>query len=279
MARQVSGASLRDLREEVCHRGIDQKFASLQGLIDAELLLRDGSTTFWINESGKTTTFVAASKDKSVGYTFYSTDEDDLRTVLLQVVDWQDRIRFMAPAEWFPFLDNLVQEQVPHFELDFHIVGDCLSVTEDTLVMHPIPEGYTMGELRPCDAREVNDCWPLSQGEASLRAVESQIRNFPSACVRDSKGRLAAFELCSPMLSLTNLFTYPEHRGRRLAAAVTAELSRKVIKLRGMGFLHVELTNHTSAAIQRKCGYSVMEGGRSCLALFVPGGLDCCRAD
>ena len=81
MARQMKNEDLHVLREKVIAKGIDEKFGYILGAIDAQLILKDERSMFWVNsEDGDFDTIVATQYlGQTHTYVVYSTNEEHIR--------------------------------------------------------------------------------------------------------------------------------------------------------------------------------------------------------
>ena len=103
MARQVvDEQELRRLRTHVLQHGIERKFPYVLGLLDAKLIFHEPSVVCWINDSCPLTTIVAW--QMGAGYSIYSSNPEQLRTMLQQVIYFIQHIFFTLHYSKNPFI-------------------------------------------------------------------------------------------------------------------------------------------------------------------------------
>ncbi|XP_062974416.1 glycine N-acyltransferase-like protein 3 [Elgaria multicarinata webbii] len=134
--------------------------------------------------------------------------------------------------------------------------------------LHPDPSTYCQGRFRsdllhfgtlnPSHATLLNETWSIGGNNRSLRYLESLIRCFPSACLLDKGGQLAAWNLSDPVGCLTHNYTLPQYRGQGCSGAVIQATARRLhasgFALYG-GFLR---ENESMRKGLKRQGYSIL---------------------
>ena len=270
MARKVAREELALMRQEVLSQWGGQKAAFILGTIDAELLLKDGFSAFWVNETKELTTIVVVQcQGNASTYAFYSSNEEDLRQALHKIVNWNEVVLFAGPPIWSSFLIELAKTCAPESKLKVNNVSDCYCATKETTASIALPPGYTFDVLSLEDAEDVDSCWEHRQEGYSLELFRRQIQHLPSVAVRDKLGNLLGFELSGPFLTNFSLFVYPEHRHKGLGAAITCEMNKLMIAMRGIAYTCIIHGNEKSVQLHTKCGFNRMEGGVEWM-MFLP---------
>ena len=188
---------------------------------------------------------------------------------MLQIVDWKTGVRFALQSDLDPVVDELTQSCGTQLKCVLRVFGECYEATAETLATMPLAAGYHFQSLTLEDAEEVNNRWEYSHGKTTLPIVQTAIKYFPSVAVHDASGKLVAFELIAGYCNMAILYVYPEHRGRGIGAAITCELAKKMIEIRGKAFLHITTENDISRALHKKCGF-IHAGGSTCWQIYVP---------
>ncbi len=272
MAKKVGLEQLEWLRQELVSRGINKKSPFIHGAIDVELLVKDGFSTFWINESGQLTTLVVdLMLGKTRCYIFYSSNEEHLRQVLHAVVNWSDAVQLFGPPIWYSFVQELARTCAPEHNFILSSVFHCYGAVKDNMGNISLHPGFTLDNLHLEDAEKVDNCWEYREEGFSLPLFQRLIQHLPSVAVRDDQSNLVAFEVCGPFLNNLNLFVYPEHRRKGLGAAVTRELNRKMIAMWGKAYTYIVEGNEKSVELHTKCGFTRMDEGRMVWLVFKPG--------
>ena len=271
MARKVGIEELNCIRQDFVSQGIDKRSPFILGAIDAELLLKDGFSTFWVNGNEELTTIaVVQLHGHTHVYVFYSSNREHLRQILCGIVKWNDSIQLVGSPIWSPLLFELAEAYAPESKLIADDKADFYYATKETTANIPLPPGYSFDKLHFEDSDEVDRCWEHRSEGLSLQLFQRQIQHLPSVAIRDTAGNLLAFELVGPFLNNFSLFVYPEHRRKGLATAITCEINKKGIAMREVAFTYIDDGNDKSVELHTKCGFTRVEEGRMAWTVYRP---------
>ncbi|XP_008109597.1 glycine N-acyltransferase-like protein 3 [Anolis carolinensis] len=116
------------------------------------------------------------------------------------------------------------------------------------------------GTLKPSHASSLNDVWDFGGNDRSLCYLESLIRNFPSACLLDKEGQLAAWCLIDPYGCLTHGYTFPQYRGQGWIGLILQNLGRQMHALGFPLYAAVLAENEPSIRSLLNQGFHILPG-------------------
>ncbi|XP_046345617.2 glycine N-acyltransferase-like protein 3 [Haliotis rufescens] len=191
----------------------------------------------------------------------YATDNDALMSLLHNpdVMNWSQGKRFTFAA-----VDSTIRaavlEVMHHYKVPFKINTDCvhLAVTQNTLKLRSVPEGYTLSSLQPEQAPLINSLWKFSSGDASEAYIKHLINKLPSACLYDEEGVLLGYALTYTYGYLGMLHVLEEHRGKGYGKVIMSQLALKHLKKKKEVYVIIECDNAPSLRLHGNMGFEVV---------------------
>ncbi|XP_042300830.1 glycine N-acyltransferase-like protein 3 isoform X1 [Sceloporus undulatus] len=137
-------------------------------------------------------------------------------------------------------------------------------------LMHPNPSTLSQsrfrsdllhfGTLNPSHATTLNDAWDFGRNDRSLRYLESLIRYFPSACLLDKEGQLAAWSLSDPYGCISHGYTLPHYRGKGWIGIILQNLGEKMHAHGFPVYVGVLAENEPSKRALQHQGFHILPG-------------------
>ncbi|XP_067676803.1 glycine N-acyltransferase-like [Haliotis asinina] len=188
----------------------------------------------------------------------YATDCDALG-ILLQmpnIIDWSSRIGFggVYPYE-MPVVVDVMQKH--HRNLHMELYFD-MKVTEKTLKLRSIPNGFSMRSLIPEQAILVSSIWPYSQGIHSESYVKELIMKQPSCCLYNREGSLVGYALAYHYGYIGFLHVMKEHRRKGYGQVIISYLAALCLKHMEEVHLYVQEENKASTELTKSVGFEAV---------------------
>ncbi|XP_071112468.1 glycine N-acyltransferase-like [Haliotis cracherodii] len=185
----------------------------------------------------------------------HATDCDALESLvqLPEIIDWSARIGFAGiyPNE-LPSVLSVMQKHHRPYHLDKFFD---MKVTEKTLKIRPIPNGFKIGSLIPEQAHLVNSMWSYNGGTHSELYIKELIRKLPSCCLYNREGSLVGYALTYHYGYQGVLHILEAHRGKGYAKMIMSHLAGLHLQTMEEVHIHVHETNKASIALNKQIGF------------------------
>lgn len=113
---------------------------------------------------------------------------------------------------------------------------------------------HEVKSLRLKDAETVNEFYTYKD-ENSLEYIKECITQRETSAVFDENNNPISWAVVREDGSMGIMYTRREHRGKGLAASVSIDLAKKVIKDKGTPFVHIVTDNEASIALAESIGF------------------------
>ncbi|XP_067675989.1 glycine N-acyltransferase-like protein 3 isoform X2 [Haliotis asinina] len=204
------------------------------------------------------------------GAMVYAKDPDALRELLLRdgVTDWLSEVKFRGcDSRVMPVFSALSEHH--NRKLTRTINGVLLKVTEDSLTLRPIPDGFTTTSLKPDQSDMVNSNWKFSN-EYSTGYIRDMIEKTPSCCLYDNAGHVVGYALTYHYGFLGLLHVKDDYRGKGYAKVIVSHLAHKCLQERKYVSVVVESNNHLSLKLHTDVGFVEVPDFRLCWVDLTP---------
>nr|XP_060614849.1 glycine N-acyltransferase-like protein 3 [Anolis sagrei ordinatus] len=195
-------------------------------------------------------------------YAVFYSDMDTCRALLENedIIDWGRAFQLQVFQDGIcEIIQDIAKTTDVHLKIDNYVP-----------LIHPKPSTLSesrfksdllhFGTLNPSHAASLNDVWDFGGNDLSLNYLESLICNFPSACLLDKDGQLAAWCLIDPYGCLTHGYTFPQYRGQRWIGLILQNLGRKMHALGFPLYAAVLTGNEPSIRSLQHQGFHVLPG-------------------
>ena len=200
-------------------------------------------------------------------------DGDQLQKLLSKVpIDWSKDFYFSAIYQHLRAICDRMSQKYGSLHDD---------IPEHTMVQKPeytipdaeVPDGYVVDRLNIAEASIVMNAWKFT-GQFTREAVQHRVEHcilfHPNVAIRDRQGNLVAYELIGPHGTMGMLLVAPEHRGKSLATAAVAQLSKELSRKGHYRYCHVSSENPASIRLHEKCGFVIEKGTDIVWTFFKP---------
>ncbi len=115
--------------------------------------------------------------------------------------------------------------------------------------------------------------WKYAE-ELGIREVTDKVKHaldcLSTVAIRDSRGKLVAYELVEPHGTMGMLYVDLEHRRKGLATVVVTQLSELLLDKHVDRVIQVHDSNAVSIKLHEKCGFKKAEGCDAGFFAFTP---------
>ncbi|XP_046551473.1 glycine N-acyltransferase-like protein 3 [Haliotis rubra] len=188
----------------------------------------------------------------------FATDTGALRDLLQNndVIDWSRKQNFECVDTR---LMSVVIEVMKHHQVSISLGSTAvfLRVTEDTLELKPVPEGFTLKSLKEDQAKMVDAFWNLRR-EYSDDYIQEMIRKLPSCCLYNSEGEMVGFAITYHYGCIGMLHVLEEHRGKGYAKVIMSHLAFKCLQKWQCVSVFIDPKNTRSIKLNEAIGFSLV---------------------
>ncbi|XP_015260507.1 PREDICTED: glycine N-acyltransferase-like protein 3 [Cyprinodon variegatus] len=170
------------------------------------------------------------SQDFTKKVSFYSRDEEVLRKMLREEVDWS--AYFLIGG--FDFSHSLTIKEVSS-EKKVNNRGftsvHLLYLSDLSCLLTPDIDSQLktrISSLNLSHVDKVNKTWKFGGDKKGYRNIKNLISNFPTCCIMDTQGEPVAWILVYDYCALGMLYTLPEHRGKGYAKVLISTMAKKL---------------------------------------------------
>ncbi|XP_046555930.1 glycine N-phenylacetyltransferase-like [Haliotis rubra] len=191
----------------------------------------------------------------SRGAMVYAKDPEALRELLLRdgVTEWLDEVSFRGcDSRVMPVFSALSEHH--NTKLTCTLNGVLLRVTEDSLTLRPIPDGFTVTSLKPDQSEMANSNWKFSS-EYSINYIRDIIGKMPSCCLYDNTGDVVGYAFTYHYGFLGMLHVKEDYRGKGYAKVIVSHLAQKCLQEQKYVSVVVESDNHLSLKLHTDLGF------------------------
>ncbi|MBN3309259.1 GLYL3 protein, partial [Amia calva] len=189
--------------------------------------------------------------------TVFSTDEDNLRTMLSGgVIDWNEA--FLIGG--IDACHHAMLKEISAFRLVsmriYSLVHLMTLQDPGQLPDLTVNRHVVVSSLNESHVDLVNNTWKFGGNENGFRIVRKLITDFPSCCITDDKGNPISWVLVYDYCALGLLYTLPEHRGKGYAKILISSISKS---LRAQGYpvyCYIEEENKVSYRLFKGLGFT-----------------------
>ncbi|XP_012714628.2 glycine N-acyltransferase-like protein 3 [Fundulus heteroclitus] len=189
---------------------------------------------------------------------FYSTDEEVLRKMLREEVDWSTY--FLVGGFDMSYLLTLkevsAEKNVNH--KGFTLVR-LLYLPDISQLLTPDAESQLecrISSLNLSHVDIVNKTWKFGGNEKGYRNIKNLISNFPTCCILDTRGEPVAWILVYDYCALGILYTLPEHRGKGYAKVLISTMAKKLHAEGYPVYCFIEEDNEVSYKLFQNMGFT-----------------------
>ncbi|XP_013861424.1 glycine N-acyltransferase-like protein 3 [Austrofundulus limnaeus] len=161
---------------------------------------------------------------------FYSTDEDVLKKMLREEIDWSPFFLIGGsdishePTIKEVALENNVSQKSYIWVRLLYLPDTSYLPTSD--VDSELESRISSLNLSHADT--VNKTWKFGGDERGYRNIKNLISNFLSICIMDVRGKPVAWILMYDFCAVGLLYTLPEHRGKGYAKVLISTMAKKL---------------------------------------------------
>ncbi|XP_019121799.1 glycine N-acyltransferase-like protein 3 [Larimichthys crocea] len=164
--------------------------------------------------------------------TYYSTDEEALRTVLTEenAFDW--RTYFIVGG--FDFSHSSMLKEVSSYrEVNNRVftLVHLLYLPDISQLLTPAIDSELesrISSLNHSHVDLVNKTWKFGGNKQSFKNIQHLIDNFPSCCITDEEGQPVSWILVYDYCAMGMLYTLPEHRGKGYAKVLVSTIAKRL---------------------------------------------------
>uniref|UniRef100_A0A3Q2NUP8 Glycine N-acyltransferase-like protein n=1 Tax=Fundulus heteroclitus TaxID=8078 RepID=A0A3Q2NUP8_FUNHE len=189
---------------------------------------------------------------------FYSTDEEVLRKMLREEVDWSTY--FLVGGFDMSYLLTLkevsVEKNVNH---KGYTLVRLLYLPDISQLLTPDAESQLESRISSLNLSHVdivNKTWKFGGNEKGYRNIKNLISNFPTCCILDTQGEPVAWILVYDYCALGILYTLPEHRGKGYAKVLISTMAKKLHAEGYPVYCFIEEDNEVSYKLFQSMGFT-----------------------
>ncbi|MEQ2300156.1 hypothetical protein AMECASPLE_022440 [Ameca splendens] len=189
---------------------------------------------------------------------FYSTDEEVLRKVLREEVDWSTY--FIIGGFDISHADTLkaVSSEKKVKNRDLTLVR-LLYLPDISHLLAPDVDSQLESRISSLNFSHVdivNKTWKFGGDEKGYRNIKNLISNFPTCCIMDTQGEPVAWILVYDYCAMGILYTLPEHRGKGYAKVLISNMTKKLHAEGYPVYCFIEEDNMVSYKLFQNMGFT-----------------------
>ncbi|MED6290871.1 hypothetical protein CHARACLAT_017808 [Characodon lateralis] len=189
---------------------------------------------------------------------FYSTDEEVLRKVLREEVDWSTY--FIIGGFDISHADTLkaVSSEKKVKNRDLTLVR-LLYLPDISHLLTPDVDSQLESRISSLNFSHVdivNKTWKFGGDEKGYRNIKNLISNFPTCCIMDTQGEPVAWILVYDYCAMGILYTLPEHRGKGYAKVLISNMTKKLHAEGYPVYCFIEEDNMVSYKLFQNMGFT-----------------------
>ncbi|XP_046359267.2 glycine N-acyltransferase-like protein Keg1 [Haliotis rufescens] len=189
-------------------------------------------------------------------YNVAAEDEKALSELLEQqgVINWSQGIVFACVDTTF---SKVINEAIKCHGGSSDPSEPCYiqCVTQESLNVKPVPNGFKLLPLTQDDSKLVNTEWKFTGGNESLAYINKLITCLPSCCLYDPDGIIVGFAMSYHYGALGMLHVMEEHRGKGYAKVIMSHLAQKRLQTGKEAFIVIEESNAVSLKVHEGLGF------------------------
>ncbi|KAM4598851.1 glycine N-acyltransferase-like protein 3 [Fundulus diaphanus] len=189
---------------------------------------------------------------------FYSMDEEVLRKMLREEVDWSTY--FLVGGFDMSYLLTLkevsAEKNVNH---KGYTLVRLLYLPDISQLLTPDAESQLESRISSLNLSHVdivNKTWKFGGNEKGYRNIKNLISNFPTCCILDTRGEPVAWILVYDYCALGILYTLPEHRGKGYAKVLISTMAKKLHAEGYPVYCFIEEDNEVSYKLFQNMGFT-----------------------
>ncbi|XP_077997832.1 glycine N-acyltransferase-like [Glandiceps talaboti] len=193
-------------------------------------------------------------------YYFYSVDDNRLKFLINDVVDWtNDLIQFkkMDISQL-----EVVQQVCENHKRYLHgpkSLGCCMYTGCDKekllqIVSKPLPDGFQLRPLQEEHASLVQSIWSDTDPMLSIKHFINLTQHLPNLAIYHGT-QVVSWAFVKASGDIGHTFTLPEYRRRGFSSIITANLAIKLLEAGNTPYVSVVTTNEVSAHMHEKLGF------------------------
>ncbi|KAK5612293.1 hypothetical protein CRENBAI_016281 [Crenichthys baileyi] len=189
---------------------------------------------------------------------FYSTDEEVLRKVLREEVDWSTY--FIIGGFDISHADTLkaVSSEKKVKNRDLTLVR-LLYLPDISHLLAPDVDSQLESRISSLNLSHidiVNKTWKFGGDEKGYRNIKNLISDFPTCCIMDTQGEPVAWILVYDYCAMGILYTLPEHRGKGYAKVLISNMTKKLHAEGYPVYCFIEEDNMVSYKLFQNMGFT-----------------------
>ncbi|XP_047207545.1 glycine N-acyltransferase-like protein 3 isoform X2 [Girardinichthys multiradiatus] len=189
---------------------------------------------------------------------FYSTDEEVLRKVLREEVDWSTYFIIggfdISHAETLKAVSS--EKKVKNRDLTLvHL----LYLPDISHLLSPDVDSQLESRISSLNFSHVdivNKTWKFGGDEKGYRNIKNLISNLPTCCIMDTQGEPVAWILVYDYCAMGILYTLPEHRGKGYAKVLISNMTKKLHAEGYPVYCFIEEDNMVSYKLFQNMGFT-----------------------
>ncbi|XP_077997833.1 glycine N-acyltransferase-like [Glandiceps talaboti] len=193
-------------------------------------------------------------------YYFYSVDDNRLKFLINDVVDWtNDLIQFKMTNVSQMEVVQQVGENHKRYLHGPKSLGCCIYTGYDQqrllqFVSKPLPDGFQLRPLQEEHASLVQSIWSYTDPMPSIKHFINLTQHLPNLAIYHGT-QVVSWAVVKASGDIGHTFTLPEYRGRGFSSIITANLAMKLLEAGNTPYVAVETTNTESAHMHEKLGF------------------------
>ncbi|XP_072291690.1 glycine N-acyltransferase-like protein 3 [Eucyclogobius newberryi] len=189
---------------------------------------------------------------------FVNTAEDNVATFRVSGAEKQMRLELLQPVSIgrvHRFLQSCKSSQQFAAGVDGSL-GESACLCKAVTSFHRAPPGTSLSSLDESHVDLIYETWNSIEPKRE-QDVRNMIKNFPSCCLLDSRGRPLSWIITNFYGAVGMYYTHPDHRGKGYGRLMNIDLVRRLRPegLRVFGF--AEENNKASLRVCQVIGYTV----------------------
>nr|XP_057914891.1 glycine N-acyltransferase-like protein 3 [Doryrhamphus excisus] len=189
--------------------------------------------------------------------TFHCKDEQILKKMLLEIVDWNDRFHF---GGYDSSHEAMLKEVSSNRHVRYILLTSAhlLYLPDRSHLITPAIDSELesrISSLMISNADLVNQTWKFGGDKQGYNKIKSLISNLPSCCITDDQGEPVSWILMYEYLAMGMLYTLPEHRQKGYAKVLVHTMAQKLFDQGYPVFSYIEEDNVVSYKLFKSLGF------------------------
>lgn len=189
---------------------------------------------------------------------FYSTDEEVLKTVLREEIDWSTYFLIGGfNTSHASTLKEVSSEKKVNNKC--YTFVRLLYLPDISHLLAPNIDSQIESRISSLNLSHVdmvNKTWKFGGNDKGYRNIKNLISNFPTCCILDPQGDPVAWILTYDYCALGILYTLPEHRGKGYAKVLISTMAKKLHAEGYPVYCFIEEDNMASYKLFQNLGFT-----------------------